>query len=89
VVRSEALINLYYKISDFVRYPLNVYAVGIQFALTFLFPLAVSSFYPAEVLLRGATPKILLSVLIPVVIFTVISFWLWNFAMKKYTSAGG
>jgi ABC-2 type transport system permease protein len=89
VVRSEALMNLYFKLSDFVRYPLNVYALGIQFALTFLFPLAVSSFYPAEVLLRGATPKILLSVLIPVVLFTVLSVFLWNLAMKKYTSAGG
>ena len=89
VVKSEALINLYYKLSDFVRYPLNIYAIGIQFALTFFFPLAVSSFYPAEVLLRGATPKILLSILIPVIIFTAISVYLWNMAMKKYTSAGG
>ncbi|MBW3004937.1 ABC-2 family transporter protein [Candidatus Woesearchaeota archaeon] len=89
VVRSEALMNLYFKLSDFIRYPLNVYALGIQFAFTFLFPLAVSSFYPAEVLLRGATPKILLSVLIPVILFTAVSVFLWNLAMKKYTSAGG
>lgn len=89
VVRSEALMNLYFKISDFVRYPISVYAVGIQFVLTFLLPLAVSSFYPATVLLRGASPGLLASVLLPVIVFTTVTVFLWSLAMKKYTSAGG
>jgi ABC-2 type transport system permease protein len=89
VVRSEALINLYYKLSDFARYPMNVYAVGIQFTLTFLFPLAVSAFYPVTVLLKGATLLLLLKILAPIIVFLIISICLWNAAMKKYTSAGG
>ena len=88
-VRSEALMNLYFKISDFVRYPINVYAIGIRMFLTFLFPLAVSSFYPADVLLRGATPVLMLEILAPVAVFAVIAVLLWNIAMKRYTSAGG
>lgn len=89
VVRSEALMNLYFKVSDFIRYPLNVYAVGIQLALTFLFPIAVSSFYPATALLKGFDALFMFKVLVPAIVFTAVSVMLWNAAMKKYTSAGG
>ncbi|MEM4263532.1 MAG: ABC-2 family transporter protein [Candidatus Woesearchaeota archaeon] len=89
VVNSDALVQLYFKISDFVRYPLNVYNFGIRFFLTFLFPLAISSFYPSIVLLQGATPKVMLTALLPITAFVIASLILWNKAMKNYTSAGG
>ncbi len=89
VVNSDALMMLYFKISDFIRYPLNVYTVGIKFFLTFMLPLAVASFYPATVLIQGATAKIMAMSIIPVIIFTIVAVLFWNYAMKKYTSAGG
>jgi ABC-2 type transport system permease protein len=89
VVRSDALMHLYFKISDFIRYPLNVYAFSIKFFLTFLFPLAISSFYPAMILLKGATPLFLVSILAPVVVFFFVSIAFWTLAMRCYTSAGG
>lgn len=87
-VKTEALMQLHNKLTDLARYPLNVYDFGIKFFLIFLFPMAVSSFVPAEVLLRGFAPKMLLY-LIPVAIYFSLSLWLWNSAMKKYSSAGG
>ncbi len=89
VVKSDALMNLYFKITDFARYPLNVYSGGVRFFLTFIIPLGVSSFYPATILLKGATPVLLLSTVLPVFLFCTISVLLWNRAMKKYSSAGG
>lgn len=89
VVKSDALMHLYFKISDFVRYPITIYHGGIVFALTFLLPLAVSSFYPAKALLGRLEPLTMLVVLIPVVLFVALSVLLWNAAMKRYTSAGG
>ena len=89
VVKSDALMHLYFKISDFVRYPLSVYAFSIQFFFTFLLPIGVSSFYPATALLRGVTPKLLASVFLPVIGFVIFSVLMWNWAIKKYTSAGG
>ncbi|MBN1644775.1 ABC-2 family transporter protein [Candidatus Woesearchaeota archaeon] len=89
VVKSDALMHLYFKISDFVRYPLSVYTFGIQFFFTFLLPIGVSSFYPSIVLLRGVSPKLLLSVFLPVIGFVIFSIFLWNWAIKSYTSAGG
>ena len=88
-VKSEALIHLYQSLTDFARYPLNVYSFSLRFFLTFLFPIAISSFYPAEVLLRGASLKIMLISIIPVAIFFGISVAVWNIAMKKYSSVGG
>lgn len=88
-VKSEALIQLYQSLTDFARYPLNVYSFGVRFFLTFLFPIAISSFYPAEVLLKGASLKIILISILPVVAFFGISLLVWNVAMKKYSSAGG
>ena len=87
-VKSEALLHLHSKLTDFARYPLNVYGVGIKFFLIFLFPVAVSSYVPAQILIEGFTPKALLY-LIPVVVYFSLSIVLWNSAMKKYTSAGG
>jgi len=54
-----------------------------------MFPLAISAFYPSIVLIQGATPKIMLTALIPIAVFLVVSVLLWNRAMKSYTSAGG
>jgi len=88
-VKSEALLHLYHNLLDFARYPLNVYGVGLRFFLTFLFPVAVSSFYPAEVLLRGVSVKILAISILPVALFFGIALFLWHTAMKQYTSVGG
>lgn len=88
-VKSEALIHLYQSMTDFARYPINIYSFGVRFFLTFLFPIAISSFYPAEVLLRGASLKIILISILPVIAFFGISVLVWNIAMKKYSSAGG
>ena len=87
-VKSEALLTLHNKLTDFARYPLNVYGMGIKFFLIFLFPMAVSSYVPAQVLLHGFTANTLLY-LIPVAAYFYLSIWLWNSAMKKYSSAGG
>ncbi len=88
-VKSEALIYLHNKITDFARYPMNVYGAGVRFVITFLIPIAVSSFFPAEVLLRGFSAKTLAVAFIPAAVFLLCALLLWSVAMKKYTSAGG
>ena len=87
-VKSEALLLLHNKLTDFARYPLNVYGLGIKFFLIFMFPVAVSSYVPARVLIEGFTVN-WLWYLIPVIIYFTLALILWNTAMKKHTSAGG
>lgn len=88
-VKSWALFDILFSLENFARYPLSVYSSGFVFFLTFLFPIAVSAFYPVEALLRGITMLNLVKVSIPVIASFAISVLLWNKAMKKYSSAGG
>lgn len=88
-VKNEALMQTFYKLSDFARYPLSVYGVGLRFFLTFLFPVAISAFYPAEALLRGMSISNIVLVIVPVIVLFAASLWMWNMTIRKYSSAGG
>lgn len=89
LIQSWALLDLVFKLTDFARYPSNVYGLSIQFFITFLFPIAISAFYPVQALLHGFNLIFLLKASIPVILFFAFSLWLWNIGIKKYTSAGG
>jgi ABC-2 type transport system permease protein len=89
MIQSWALLDLFFKLADLARYPSNVYGSGVQFFITFLFPVSISAFYPAQALLNGFNLLPVLKVGIPVIIFFLFSLWLWKAAMKKYASAGG
>ena len=87
-VRNEALLNLFHRMLDFARYPLDVYSSAIKFSLTFLFPLAVGSFYPATVLIHGGAGN-LAALYLPTIGFFIASLAIWHYSIKKHNSAGG
>jgi len=89
VVKSDALMLLYFKLSDFARWPISIYGPLLKMFLVFLFPIAVSSFFPAELLVRGLDWVILVNAIVPVLIFVALSVWCWQWALKQYASAGG
>jgi ABC-2 type transport system permease protein len=89
VVKSDALMILYFKLTDFARWPISIYSTLLKLFLIFLFPIAVSSFFPAEILLRGIRLSVMLQACIPVLVFLFIALAFWKLAMKKYASAGG
>jgi len=89
VVKSEALVSLFFRVIDLARYPVQIYGLGFRFFLTFLVPVAIISTYPASSLIFGISFKTILGILAPVLIFLLLSVYLWHRAMKKYTSAGG
>lgn len=89
LVNSWAVFDVVMKLTDFGRYPLTVYGQSIRFFITFLFPVAISAYYPVSVFLTGLNFIILLKIIIPVILFFILSLVLWHYAMKKYTSAGG
>ncbi|MBW3018675.1 ABC-2 family transporter protein [Candidatus Woesearchaeota archaeon] len=89
IVKADALMNLYFRLSDFARWPISIYGPLLKIFLVFLFPVAVSSFFPAEVLLRGLSLPVLFQAFIPVAVFFLIAVAVWNLAMRRYASAGG
>lgn len=88
-VKSFGLFDLFFKIMDVARYPLNIYEGGMRFLFTFIIPIGIVSFYPASVLLKGLNIIILIEILVPIGLFLIFSMWMWNKAIKNYTSAGG
>lgn len=87
-VKSWALFDILFRLKMFGRYPTSIYNPALQLFLTFIFPIAIAAFYPAEVLLRGISIGVLW-VVVAVGGFYIVVRLLWALAMKKYTSAGG
>ncbi|MBW3014784.1 ABC-2 family transporter protein [Candidatus Woesearchaeota archaeon] len=87
-VKSWALFDVLFRLKMFGRYPTSIYNPGLQLFLTFIFPIAIAAFYPAEVLLRGFNIS-MLWVVGAVVVFFIVTKLLWALAMRRYTSAGG
>lgn len=88
-VKSFGLFDLFFKIMDVARYPINIYEGGMRFLFTFIIPIGIVSFYPASVLLKELSVISVGSVLVIILLFLVFSIWMWNKAIRKYTSAGG
>jgi ABC-2 type transport system permease protein len=89
VVKSYAVAEFFLRLIDLARYPINIYSYSFRFVLTFLFPIAIVSNYPAAALLQSMSLINLIKIILPVFIFLGITIFLWNLAMKKYSSAGG
>ncbi|MFH1209842.1 MAG: ABC-2 family transporter protein [archaeon] len=88
-VKSFGLFDLFFKIMDVGRYPITIYEGGMRFLFTFIIPIGIVSFYPASVLIRGLNLLTVIEIIIPISLFLIFSIWMWNRAIKKYTSAGG
>jgi len=93
LVKSHALSNIFYwEATRFIDYPINIYAGGVQFILTFLIPYAFINYYPVQLFLgRADTPfSSILTYLTPLV--GVICFFLayrfWEFGLNAYQSTG-
>jgi len=71
------------------RFPVSVFPKTVTFLLTFIFPIAFAGMVPAQVLLnRFSWPLVFYGLGISVVLL-YLSHRFWNFALKRYTSAGG
>ena len=88
-VQTSNLMNALFNILLIGRYPLNVYGSTGVFVFTFIFPLGVAAFYPASALLHGISLIFVLKLALIIMFYLVVNVLLWNFALKKYSSAGG
>ncbi|MBW3015943.1 ABC-2 family transporter protein [Candidatus Woesearchaeota archaeon] len=88
-VKSWALFDVLFRLKMFGRYPTSIYGPALQLFLTFVFPIAISAFYPVQVLLNGIQGTKIWYVVIAVLGFFIVTKLLWGAAMKNYTSAGG
>ena len=89
VVKSFGLFDIFFNVTKFARYPLNVFGLSTRVIFTFIFPLAVAAHYPTTALLHGMATLEVIKVIVPVGLFLIVSLIAWRIAVKKYSSAGG
>ncbi|MFH7817669.1 ABC transporter permease [Neobacillus thermocopriae] len=84
-----SLMPMMYNISNYGRYPVNIYNHIIRFVLTWILPFAFVGVYPAAFFLEKQE-WFWYSFLTPVmgIIFFTISVILWNQGIKRYRGAG-
>ena len=87
--RSQAIFWLFFRISDFRRYPYNIFSQPIKILLITLVPIAFTSFFPTTFLLGMEQWKpwqIATLVIGPVLYFGAYQFW--KFGLSRYSSTG-
>jgi ABC-2 type transport system permease protein len=93
VVRTGFLFSLFFRLKDFISYPLSVYGVAVQIGLAFFVPLAFVNYYPSAFLLSKTTPLLsdwgarIAPLAGPVCLW--IAYHVWMYGVNKYQGAGG
>lgn len=75
------------------QYPLTIYPSPIQFLLTFVLPLGLATYYPAQVFLEIASPDALVTVrywMLPVLsaVVLAVGVGLFHLGLRSYISSG-
>lgn len=83
------IMPLMFNIQSYGRYPITIYNKILQFALTWLLPLAFVGFFPAAFFLE-AEELTGYALLTPVVgaVFLTIGLFVWQAGVKRYRGAG-
>jgi ABC-2 type transport system permease protein len=69
------------------RYPVDIYGRWLQRLLTFAFPVAAITTWPAQALTRGADLSILIAAVLLGSAFTAGTMLLWRIGVRRYTGA--
>ncbi len=87
--RSKAVFWLFFRISDFRKYPLNIYSGSIQLMLVTIIPIAFASFFPTTFILGREDWRfwqMLTLVIGPV--FYFLGYQFWKIGVSNYSSTG-
>ena len=86
---SRSAVWLFFRVSNFRKYPFEIFAISIQVVLVTLIPIAFASYFPASFLLGKEgfeTWKLATPFVGPV--FYIMAYKFWRFGLSKYSSTG-
>lgn len=89
VKRSGHVMNMFYMMNDFSKYPVSIYNMGVRFVITYIIPFAFTAYFPAQYILTGENPLFSIggSIIASLVLMTA-GVLLWNKGIRAYESAG-
>ena len=87
-VGNSRLPDILDSILSFGRYPASIFPRAIKITASFIIPVAMIGFFPANALLGRFDPVALIAV-IPCVLFMFFGIWLYLYMVKLYEGVGG
>ncbi len=93
-LRNRSLVHtVIFSSKEFIIYPVSIYNIGIQFFLTFVFPIAFINFYPAHLFLSRSSdnlfhPSLEMGTPLVGIILFAISILAWRRGVNHYQSSG-
>ncbi len=86
---SGSILQIFYMVNDFAKYPVTIYNSFVRNVITYIIPFAFTAYYPASYILRGNNPWFCFGVgsAIAALLLT-LSILLWNRGLRAYESAG-
>jgi ABC-2 type transport system permease protein len=89
IPNSFFILDFFFKLKDYARYPVTIFDPVFRFIFTFVLPIAFIAYYPSMVILRpDAVP--VLSWISPLVgiLFFWLSYRFWMLGARKYDGTG-
>lgn len=88
-VRTSGIRFILGLLWDYTKYPTDIFGKKAFWFFSFILPIATVSFYPASAILGRVSSLTVVYVTVAVILFFAASLLFWNYAIRKYSSAGG
>jgi ABC-2 type transport system permease protein len=88
IVHMGRLSQIFDRLLEFSRYPVEVFAPWVRLIAVVMFPVALWGYFPAQTALNRLNAAAFISISSCLLIF-LLSIKLWQLSLKRYTSAGG
>ncbi len=88
IMDSLPITRVVHETYEFAKYPLTISHQGIAFLLTWIFPYALASFYPASYLLGRDVGWLAFTSPLVARVLLFIGYRLWRFGLRHYAGAG-
>ncbi|MFB4326349.1 ABC transporter permease [Paenibacillus lautus] len=93
LLRVGYVFSIYFKIKEFISYPISIYGIFLQIVLTWIIPLAMINYYPSIHLLNiNDKYNNFIFAILPLIIGPLVfylSYKLWMKGVDRYQGAGG
>lgn len=89
LVNAKSFLDWAFELTDFDRYPADIYPDSARTFLTFFLPILFFAYIPTAYLLGKLTEVYIIWGLLIILILFTFSHFLWHKGLKKYQSASG
>ncbi|MCL2443414.1 MAG: ABC-2 family transporter protein [Treponema sp.] len=87
-VGNSRIPEIFDSLMNFGKYPITIFPNAVKSIATFVIPVGMIGFFPANALLGRFDPISLIAV-IPCVLFMLFGIWLYQYMVKLYEGVGG